>query len=67
MTEQKQYIIENITDILQVPKDSFADFIVDLTNFYNFRFENNIIPNRIIWTDDKRHDITIKIISNGKN
>ena len=73
----KEYTIEKITDIFAIPKESFADFLVDLETYYNLSkdltdlihgalkatgVKSDVIPTKFIWTDDGRHDAKITIV-----
>lgn len=81
-SDERKYTIEKISDIFQIPKDSFADFLVDLESFYDVgRNMTNLIhgaskvigvnvealPQKMVWTDDKRHDAAITILTNNNN
>jgi hypothetical protein len=74
MSKYTSYNIETIRDILDIPKDSIDDFLIDLKSWYETINNLKQIPNimsipegQIIlggvmtWVDDKKHDCKITI------
>lgn len=72
----KRYKIEKITDIFQIPEDRFDDFLVDFKSYYQMGrpmadllketakvggIDVEVLPLKMTWIDDGKHDVTIKI------
>lgn len=70
----KKYKIEKLTDILDIPVDSIDDFLIDLKSWHemitgiravegvmNIPEGQIALCESITWTDDKKHDIHIKL------
>lgn len=72
----KRYVIEKITDILEIPEDRLDDFMVDLKSYYQMarpmadliketakvgNVDVEVLPIRMTWIDDGKHDVTVKI------
>lgn len=70
-TEPKQYEVEKLTDILQIPEDKFEAFLEDLRSYYTMGIhmtklletladiggvEAQVIPQKMTWIDDDKHD-----------
>lgn len=76
MTVDKKYTIKKITDIFKIPNESFDDFLIDFREFYKvgnsmtalidgvsdvLGVKAKYIPQKMVWTDDKKHNVHIKI------
>ena len=72
MSDPKEYTIETLADISQIPQESLADFFIDLKSWLLLRNQvvktNDLLgveimkpPSDIIWMDDGKHDMTIEI------
>ena len=72
----KKYQIEKITDIFQIPKDKFDDFLVDFKAYYEtghnmtellkatgdvLKTPVEVLKGGMTWIDDDRHDVKISI------
>ena len=81
MSKSKTYTIEKIADIFNIPKDSFADFLNDFEQFYEVGKNMTdlihgaakivgttveVLPQKMVWTDDKKHDFKITILQKDK-
>lgn len=70
----KKYSIEKITDILQIPEDSFDNFLIDLKEYYLFGKSMNELVDalgpldgvdprlelkQLVWIDDGKHDMQV--------
>lgn len=76
MSEPKRYTIERITDIFEIPEDRFKDFLTDFESYYRIGLpmadlikvaaeaggiEVEVLPMKMVWVDDGKHDVTLKI------
>ena len=76
MDKQTRYTIEHITDIFSIPEDRFDEFLVDFKSYYQMGrpmadliqevakiggIEAEVLPIRMTWIDDGKHDVTVKI------
>lgn len=74
----KRYEIEKITDILQVPEESFDKFLVDLSTYYHLGkhmttlidevaavggIKVKTVPQKFTWIDDGKHNATVSLTS----
>jgi len=70
----KEYTIKHISDILDIPEETFDDFLVDLKTVYevskNHRevmlilgdeSSNSEFMPQVIWIDDGKHDTEINL------
>jgi hypothetical protein len=72
----KTYKIEKITDIFEIPRDRFDDFLVDFKAYYEAGFDiaelltvtgkalkipAEVVKGGMTWIDDGRNDIKIQI------
>lgn len=68
----KRYVIEQLNDILNIPEESFDDFVEDLRSWYELQRQviktATLIPNSelkpgngMTWIDDGKHDITLNL------
>ena len=72
----KQYRIEKITDIFDIPEDRFDDFLEDFKTYYQQGnawpelLENiakvggmdaKVLIGPMVWIDDDKHNIRVKI------
>lgn len=78
----KRYKIDKITDIFEIPKDKFDDFLVDFRAYYEtghdmaqlltitgevLKTPVEVIKGGMTWIDDERHDISVKISTKGNS
>ena len=81
MNLPKTYTIEKIADIFEIPEESFEDFLIDFKEFYNVGRNMTdliygaakiigttveVLPQKMVWTDDKRHDVKVTILQKDK-
>ena len=72
----KRYVIEKITDVLDIPEDRFDDFLVDFRSYYQMvrpmadlikevaktgDIDVTVLPIRMTWVDDGEHNVTVKL------
>lgn len=83
MATPKRYTIEKITDIFDIPKNRFDDFLVDFKSYYELGrpmadlirevaktggVNVDVLPLKMTWIDDGKHDATIILqTKEGKN
>ena len=71
---EKVYIIEHISDILDIPEDKFEDFLIDFKKCYDIsknlreitlilgdETDNKTFMPRMEWIDDGKHDSTVEV------
>lgn len=69
-----RYDIEKITDIFNIPEESFDDFLVDLKTYYQLgksipKLVDGVaatagitvrtVPQKMTWIDDKKHNASV--------
>ena len=78
----KRYVIEKLTDILEIPEDRLDDFFIDLKSYHQMSsplkdliketakvggIDVDVLPIRMTWIDDGKHDVTIKLGTEPNN